>query len=236
MLITKSKNKEELTHEAVYSSTIREGETYNWPGWELTINEHGDEFDALARDRMVRGGLKLSHYVRKYLPIIDTSILEVGPFFNPITKNIESSIRDKSVVYWENDPHAIRWLNEQSFLFDSKVEMYDLGREKESECQMLASNKFDAVIASQVFNYIDYSFFLRLAAKLLPCQGLIFINNVVDYGLPKLFSESRPKSIEETLRLVEISGFELVEFEIQPTEQPRAQRCDRLVLVGRKVA
>ncbi|WP_373543941.1 hypothetical protein [Chamaesiphon sp.] len=204
---------------------------YNWPGWELTLNEHGNEFDALARDRMVSGGLELTKYIYKYLLDTDNSILEVGPFFNPITKEV-GSINGKFVTYWENDIHAIQWLKSQKFLFDFTVEECDLNnidRDKNSK----VVNLFNVVIVSQVFNYINYSHFLKLIRDRIHRNGLIFINNVVDYGLPKFFSDERPKSIEETVSLIKMLGFEVIEYEVIPSENIEFQKHDRLLLAGK---
>jgi hypothetical protein len=204
---------------------------YNWPGWEL--NEHGNEFDAPARERMVIGGLELIKYIYKYLLDTDTSILEVGPFFNPLTKEV-ASINGKFVTYWENDIHAIQWLESQEFSFDFNVEKYDLNNIGLDKNDRIFTKKFDAVIVSQVFNYIDYVYFLHFIQDKIHQNGFIFINNVVDYGLPKFFSNQRPKSIEETVYSIKMLGFEVIEYEVIPSKNIEFQRHNRLLLAGRR--
>jgi hypothetical protein len=204
---------------------------HDWPGWSITSNEHGNEFDELARQRMVAGGLKLSKYINEYLFAIGDSILEIGPFFNPITKQIGERIASKSVTYWENDPHAIQWLQEQCFPFDFQIKQFDLNRTDASKLKLL--KEFSSVIASQVFNYVDYVILLQFMHEKINSGGLLFINNVIDYGLPKFFTKKRPKSIKETLDSVEASGFQIIEYDIVTTQNPHFQKHDRLLLVAK---
>jgi hypothetical protein len=206
--------------------------TSNWPGWDLNSNEHGTEFDELARERMVAGGLELSKYIDKYLSNFGESILEVGPFFNPITKEIGEKISTKLVTYWDNDPHVIQWLHEQNLPFDFIVKKYNLNNLNPKNSEII--QEFDSMIASQIFNYIDSAAFLRFIRQKIYSDGLIFVNNVVEYGLPKFFVENRPKSIEKTIELIKKSGFEIVDYEIIPTKKPEFQKNDRLLLVARR--
>jgi phospholipid N-methyltransferase len=210
---------------------VSEKHIHNWPGWSLCSNEHGDEFDEVARQRMVVGGLELNRHIYKYLFAVGESILEIGPFFNPITKKIGEGISGKSVIYWENDPHAIQWLQDQCLPFSFRIKQCDLNKIDRSKPELL--KEFDSVIASQVFNYVDYVVLLQFMHEKINSGGLLFINNVIDYGLPKFFVEKRPKSIEETLYSVEKSGFEVVEYEIMATQNPLFQKHDRLLLVAK---
>jgi len=70
---------------------------------------------------------------------------------------------------------------------------------------------FDSVVISHVFNYIDYKMFLMVIREFLKKDGLIFINNVVDYGLPEFFSNKRPKSINDTLQTLNRTGYKMIE-------------------------
>lgn len=213
-------------------SLSRKETAYDWLGWSISANEHGEEFNESARERMVTGGLELKKYVNKYLYDIGDSVLEVGPFFNPITKNMGSNFTDKLVTYWENDPYVIQWLHEQVLPFNFKIKKRNLNALNNDGISL--AEQFDAVIASQIFNYIDYNCFLKMIANAVHSNGLIFINNVVDYGLPKFFAENRPKSIEETIHSILLSGFEIVDYEILPTRNPEFQKDSRLLLVARK--
>lgn len=46
-------------------SLVNEKYIHNWPGWSISSNEHGDEFDEVARQRMVVGGLELTKIICK---------------------------------------------------------------------------------------------------------------------------------------------------------------------------
>jgi hypothetical protein len=189
----------------------------HWPGWPLHVNAHGDEFDLAARLRMVEGGRLTLPTLTRYASTLGASVLEIGPFFNPLLVPLAVDPRsllerDACVTYWENDPHAAAWLRQT---LGAKVVDLDLH----------SPGGYTSVVASQVLNYVDHRKFLRLAAKLLSKGGLLFINNVVDYGLPELFSPDRPRSDEELSRALVASGFACLEKEQlespRPGEHPR---------------
>jgi hypothetical protein len=213
-------------------SLIETNFIYDWPGWSLANNEYGNDFDQSARERMVKGGIQLNRHINKYIYDIGNCILEVGPFFNPITKSIGESIASKSVTYWENDPFAIQWLNHQNFPFNFKVQRQDINHLDVISASLFG--KFDAVIASQLFNYIDYEAFLHIISRIVCQDGLLFINNVVDYGLPSLFHQKRPQSIDKTIISIKSIGFEIISYEVVPTEHREFQKYDRLLLVAKK--
>lgn len=208
---------------------------YNWPGWNLKDNQHGEEFDIAARERMIKGGAELVKYMDKFSAHMGVSILEIGPFFNPLTRFLENTLHQKSITFWENDPNVIEWLDQSQFAFSHQVKKVDVNGISHPEQEEQAfDNSFDSIIVSQIFNYIDYQEVLLVLNKHMRSQGLIFVNNVVDYGLPTFFSPKRPKSIGETLEQLENAGYEMLDYDILPTVYPEHQPQNRLVAVGRK--
>lgn len=211
---------------------------FEWEGWPLERCDYDGEFDLAARRRMVEGGRALRRYLHRYRGQTGKFILEIGPFFNPLATR--ELIPDATIFYWENDPDVLCWLetkgyahaipcdlsevDDPSFLAPTRARLRRLTEE---------DRNFDAIIVSQVFNYIDYRALLRVLPGILEPEGLLFVNNVVDYGLPAFFSEHRPESIEATLAAIERSGFHPVAHEIIPSSIPEKQKHPRLVAVAR---
>jgi len=217
---------------------------FNWPGWPLKNNPYGKNFDFEARKRMVTGSKMLLTFINKYKGNLGSVILEVGPFFNPLItpKNFPKT----KIFYWENDYNVIRYLKN----IYQKKEIYpifsDLNKiegnsflklklETQKDFRSFKTNKisFDSVIISHVFNYIDYRLFLMTLKEFIKKDGLIFINNVVDYGLPTFFSERRPKSIQETIKILKETGYNIVEKEILESPNKKYQKNKRLIIVAK---
>ena len=60
------------------------GDHLDWPGWRLADNPFGREFDFEGRKRMILGSAKLLPYLSNIKKESGKSILEIGPFFNPL--------------------------------------------------------------------------------------------------------------------------------------------------------
>lgn len=194
----------------------------DWPGWPVNTNEFGEEFDRDARVRMVIGGQKLLPYIGKYLCPSSKYLLEIGPFFNPLL--FHDHIRllhddEATVVFLENDQHALAWLNNnfpsKSFNIDIKhpdfkaLLYHDVI--KMMRFDPAFSGLFDLMIISQVLNYVDFNDLLKVLYSLLNTGGFLFINNVIDYGIPVLFCPKRPKSNAELVDVAVGLGFSVVE-------------------------
>ena len=199
---------------------------YNWPGWPLSANPYESDFDEKARERMVKGGEELLPLLEKHSHKIGQRLLEAGPFFNPLVT--PERFPNKAIVYLDNDLHTVLWLKEKK---QGTVVYCDLN----SISEFSAPEKFDTLVASQILNYIDYKKFLYESGGFLNPGGLLFINNVVDYGIPALFSRKRPLSIEETISQVEVSGYQIVEKKVLVSPDPDSQENPRLLLVGEKI-
>lgn len=216
----------------------------NWPGWPLENNPYGDDFDLEARKRMVKGSKMLLPLIKKYKENLGNVILEIGPFFNPLITPKDFS--KTKIFYWENDYNVIRYLKN----IYQKKEIYpifsDLNKiegnsflklklETQKNFKSFKTNKisFDSVIISHVFNYIDYRLFLMTLKEFIKKDGLIFINNVIDYGLPTFFSEKRPKSIQETIKILKETGYTTIEKQIIDSSNKKHQKNKRLIIVAK---
>lgn len=208
-----------------------------WPGWPLTSNPFGDEFDADARRRMVIGGRRIVPFLQKHHQFLDGNILEMGPFFNPMMGSEEMvpyETENTRTFYLENDPHVIDWLKEKTgneiidldINKDAFDEQLHAALKKEGEEEI----RFNAIIISQLINYIDFRALLRYLRGILNDGGAIFINNVVDYGLPALFSEGRPRSNDEVLQAALALGYKVSDQKELPMLFDR-EKYPRYILV-----
>ncbi len=196
---------------------------YNWTGWELDKNQYGKDFDLDARKRMVEGSRELLPLISQYKDKLGANILEVGSFFDPLIS--EKEFQNKNIYILENDKFASEFIKNtypKSNLLISDIE--ELGK--------LPDLCFDSVVVSQVFNYINYKKFLSDIKNYMHTGSLLFINNVVDYGIPVLFSNDRPLNINETTASIEEAGYKLIESKIIKSKYPQAQLNDRLILVA----
>ncbi|WP_268847133.1 hypothetical protein [Flavobacterium aestivum] len=209
-----------------------------WPGWSLENNKYGEDFDAEARVRMIETGRKLLPYLLDYIPDSSKNYLEIGPFFTPIlfSDEITDTLRkDRQVSFLENDKNVISWLTDR---FDCSVLNLDINAttfSDELKQEMMTQfgvheNFYDVITISQIVNYIDYKLLLKNIYPFLNTGGYIFINNVVDYGIPVLFSEKRPKSNQEIINAAIALGYKVkLQEELSKTfnEEPHY----RLILI-----
>lgn len=216
----------------------------NWPGWPLENNPYGENFDLAARKRMLAGSLVLSPFLNKYKKDMGNVILEVGPFFNPLVT--PKTFPKTKIFFWENDYHVLRYLKNMYNRKDVYPIFCDLNKiEGNSFLKLKLETKkhfsklnlkkisFDSVVISHVFNYVDYKLFLMVLKEFIKKGGLVFINNVVDYGLPAFFSEKRPTSIPETIRAVKETGYDIIEKKIFESSDKKHQKKKRLIIVAK---
>ena len=212
-------------------------------------NFYGKIFDSSAKKRMIKGSQILNPILKEYNQDIGKTILEAGPFFNPLVT--PRKFFNKNIFYWEYDKYAIDWLlkkNKGKKVFPIYCD--DLNNLKEDSFLKLKIKtkkyfnkyglkkvEFDSVIISQVFNYIDYKTFLINLKNFLKKDGLIFINNVVNYGYGahEFFSEKRPKSIPETLRTIKETEYEIIEKKVYESKNKKHQKNKRLIVVAKNL-
>ena len=217
----------------------------DWPGWPVHANEFGEEFDRDARIRMVMGGQKLLPYIEKYYCQSNKYLLEIGPFFNPLSFHDSiSSLRSEetTVVFLENDLHALAWLNNnfRSKLFDIDIRHPDFKTTLEHNIEKLKRSDpefaglFDFMIISQVLNYVDFKDLFKALYTILNVGGFILINNVLEYGIPVLFNPARPRNNNELVDAAVAAGFSVAEKHLLEPEFIR-EPDRRLVLVLTKL-
>jgi hypothetical protein len=207
----------------------------------LSENPYGDEFDEPARKRMVIGGRRLIPFLTKNSHLLGKFLLEVGPFFNPLLLSDEVKEvlpASTEVAFLENDPYAIDWLRlkGQANIFNINISDSAFRSRIEHHVSLMGTvfpdfnAKFDGILISQVMNYVDYRFLLESLYPLLNKNGLLFINNVVDYGIPVLFSDKRPGSNQDIVRAAVNCGFSIQEEAVIPRHFSK-EGHDRLILV-----
>lgn len=204
-----------------------ENRDYSWPGWSLKENPFGKEFDLEGRKRMIKGSRLLLPLLRKYP--LGKIIVEAGPFFNPLI-NEEEAKKAERIIFLDNDPYVLNHLKTKYTAKNIQFIRADLNNSEILEINV----KIDSIIVSHLLNYIDYNSFLQKSATLLKHNGLIFINNSIDYGLPFFFSDKRPKSSEEITNSVVEAGFEIIERIELPTTNKEHQPHERLLLVAKR--
>ncbi|MFQ5647854.1 MAG: hypothetical protein ACE5FW_01335 [Candidatus Aenigmatarchaeota archaeon] len=186
---------------------------------------------------MLKGSKVLSPVIRRYSDKMSNPVLEVGPFFTPL---IKPGHEDKDIFYLDNDRHVVKYLRENFPTAD--VVHFDLNLlAKKGRCKrfqrriskLTENRKFGSVIASHLLNYIDYRALFSTSQELIEPEGLFFINNVIDYGIPPLFHPKRPKSDGEIKGELEGCGFKILEEMHVPGKYPKTQN-ERLVLVAER--
>lgn len=196
----------------------------------MSGNIYGDEFDEAARVRMIQGSRKLIPFMLKYKSAFDRAILEIGPFFNPLLKQealISHIAPGHITTFIENDPYAVKWLRAN---YDSKVIDIDLNHIPGNNALSGEAAVFDVIVISQVMNYVDHRLLLACIYPVLSRGGLIFINNVINYGIPVLFSDKRPASDHDIRTAAVDQGFTVLESAQLP-RQFEQEPADRLILV-----
>jgi len=223
---------------------MTDNQNFDWPGWPLNDNPYGEEFDLAARKRMVAGSQMLLPFLKKYKKEMGNIILEIGPFFNPLVTPEE--FPEAKIFFWENDYHVLKYLKNIYFNKEVYPIFCDLNKieggsslklrlETQKFFQKIGLRKisFDSVVISHVFNYIDYKLLLMMLKEFIKKDGLLFINNVIDYGLPTFFSECRPKSIPETIKTVEAIRYNILEEKIFESPNKKHQKNKRLILIAK---
>jgi hypothetical protein len=207
----------------------------------FSSSEFDGHFDPAAQRRMISGCRKLDPFLEQYRDQLGKMVLECGPYLNPAMP--AAAHPEKTFFYLDIDPVVIQRLRNRShtntFAFQCNLDLFEdemrsglhesmsrislnFGREKV---------QFDSLIISQVRNYVDYKTFFSAIHRYMRPGALVFINNVIDYGIPALFSRERPKSADETILELDQLGFDLLEMVEFETPYPRFQPNDRHILV-----
>lgn len=213
-----------------------------WPGWSEKSNPFGEKFNLSARKRMVSGSQMLLPFFEKHYKKIGSVVLEYGPFFNPLI--IPLRFPDKKIFFWERRAKVRNFLVKAygpkvtplaaSFTNFTKLslEMLEKRTNKALLGQGIFQKKFNSVVASQCFNYMDYKAFLKFVTRFCAKGTLLFINNAPGYGVKKKFSKKGAKSNKETIDAVKKNGFLVVEKKLGKIENKNSDP-ERMILVAR---
>ncbi len=195
-----------------------------WPGWSCE-QEFDGEFDNAARIRMIEGGKMLLPVLSRYKDHLNAGhILEIGPFFNPLMPHILH--QQENVTYLENDSNVCQWLKSS---YNSNVIHHNIDDIEEIIYKI--KHRYNTVILSQVINYIKYNKLIQNITKMIENNALVFINNVIDYGIETFFSAHRPHNIEETLQPLINNNFKVIEYLNLPKPKPDMQH--RIIIVAK---
>lgn len=208
---------------------------HNWPGWSLKENPFGNEFDQAARERMIQGSRLLLPFILKYKEKLNNQVCEIGPFFNPLLNHpdIKKEFSDiTEITFIENDKYAINYLEEN---INCKIWEIDLNNislfdNNSNNINFHKEKFFDLIIVSQVLNYVDYNNLLEHIFTILKFNGLVLINNSIDYGLPSLFSNFRPRKNEDLVNGAIKANFNVIEHAILPKAND-FEHTERLIMV-----
>ena len=148
---------------------------------------------------MVKLSMPFQLLLRKYKNYLGETILEIGPFFNPLITR--ARYHDKKIYYLDKEKHILNQFSKRGVPATHLI-LHDLNRLGRADYVSLKNkirkalsssnsgvDKFDSIIISQVFNYIDYKKFLMRMKRLMTKGGLMFLNNVIGIGQNLEFSE-----------------------------------------------
>ena len=202
--------------------------------------EYGKEFDDAAKGRMISGCRMLAPWLDETLSVAGRTCIEFGPFRNPLLE--PKRMPGASITYVDGDAQVIAELREMHRSNPSiKTFCADLNSPIPLSVRLLASEhqgpavplKFDVLVASQIINYIDYGKFLEEITKLASRDAFLFLNNVIDYGIPELFSKHRPKSDCEVIATLKRLGW-TIERQVSVPSQFVQKEQPRLLVMAKK--
>ena len=203
----------------------------------FSSSEHGREFNDHAKARMIYGCAQLMPLIQEFEAFLDGHGLEVGPFKNPLLDPRMYPL--KSLNFVDGDLGAIRYLRER-FTSHRKVKTIHVNLNDPFLMvrDRLPKNQ-NVIIASQVLNYVSLNDFSRHLTNSAAPRCLLFLNNVIDYGIPDLFAQGRPEKDGEIEAAFQSLGWKILRRRSLPpdfSEQPNPRLLlvlQRLVLEGK---
>ncbi|MGE0616600.1 MAG: hypothetical protein AB7P04_13275 [Bacteriovoracia bacterium] len=191
-------------------------------------------FDAAAQVRMAEGGASLYPLIEKYDAQMRGPCVEFGPYLNPILAPTRFPAAE--ITFVDGDGTALRVLQDRFAVALPPVRFvqFDLSGPTAQLLERLPK-RFNAVVVSQVLNYLDFHRFLTTLHHVSNTNAYLFINNVIDFGIPERFSSNRPRDDREILATLPRFGWEIVEYQLVPSTSDRHQ-SPRLLLVAKRIA
>lgn len=199
----------------------------------FTSSEYGKEFDDQAKGRMIFGASLLNPFLQEFRQHIAGRSLEVGPFKNPLLH--PDKFHAEELTYIDADDNVVDYLNTM-FSAHEHVKAINLNLNQiETVPHGLQASNYTAIVISQVLNYLDLYKTIRLITELARHDAHLFINNVVDYGIPELFSPKRPKDDVEIIQALSQFGWRTVKHQSIPPHFAE-QKNPRTIIVARREA
>lgn len=196
---------------------------------DFTSSSYGKDFDSDAKARMAMGSMLILPLLHVYSEIIKGFCLEVGPHLNPLLNT--SLFNIDQLTFVDPDEGIVDHLSE-IFRDDNRVRTV-LSKIDDSALPDVLGHLVDVTVVSQALNYADLLVALDTITEFTKPNGYLFINNVIDYGIPSLFSANRPQSDNEILAILQQLGW-TIEEAIKLPSCLKQQLHPRLILVAKK--
>jgi hypothetical protein len=200
---------------------------------------YGEHFDDSAKARMISGCRLLQPWLDELARRIAGDCAEFGPFLNPLLE--PGRFPGSRITYVDADSGVISRLQER-YRANARALCIDLNAPARLPEQLAAGEplgraapRFNALVVSQILNYIDHERFFGELSGLATDGALLFVNNVIDYGIPELFHARRPRSDREIIVTLGRLGWSVRRVARVPS--PFAQQpYPRLLVIAEKTA
>lgn len=176
-----------------------------------------------AYNRMVAGSLELLPYLETFIK--GKKIMEVGPFYDPLTT--EDRFPDFEITYVDRDKSALEFLKRET----NSARYFEFGVSDPAILQDIPEQ--DAIITSHIVNHIGLPDLVQILGSKLKADGVLFMNESIDYGGDSMH-EDRPRSIEAIMDYLRNNGFKVISYRIIPSPNTEFQPNSRVVLAAQK--
>lgn len=197
----------------------------------FSSTNYGEYFDVVAKERMASGCRMLEPWIHNRTDQMKGNCIEFGPFLNPLLE--PENLPHSRITFVDGDSTVTRRLREK--FYDRKsVNSVCINLNSPLSLAVKFDGKFNTIVASQILNYIDYRKFFEEVTSIAENNALLFLNNVIDYGIPELFSNARPKNDQEIFDTLKYLGW-AIEESVQVQSLYTQQVNPRLLIVARKI-
>jgi hypothetical protein len=150
--------------------------------------------------------------LKKYAAELGDAVAELGPLYQPL---VEPGWYEGRIFYVDFNRNALAFLKEKYGPSVTVVD-YDINRISEEgigEARAAIAPSLDAMVFSQVLNYLSFRSVLAGCRQLLTEHGLVFINNSMTLGHEQFFHPERVRRPTHLHELLAKSGFEILFFD-----------------------
>jgi hypothetical protein len=223
---------ESKTHDA-YINNLNEDATVDF-----TTQTYGHHFNEDAKLRMVQGSRHLLGYINEFAPSSTGTMLELGPHLAPL---LSPTSLTNPILFIDADEQIVKSLNIKYLEYDRvrvlRQNLATSSRFHEAEIKYLLNMNgwpdIDFCITSQLLNYIDYERLFETITRITSRKAYLLVNNVIDYGIPELFSDDRPKSNQDIIDCLESLGWVIQKYQLISSANSE-QANSRLIMSAKK--